>query len=356
MEENTKRMEGSLLVAYDPALLEPSDPLRVYTFQEIASVLPGMISLTTLENQREAYVAYSSGKGTVSPVQTLGQLPAGPLQGGPGCQVCVKTGYINEDAIFVSKIAGGGAKGYGNTGCVVVSSQKSLRPLYVLQDNALLTEIRTAAAACLVTRYFLPQEVSYIGIVGASVQAFWQLRFLTLVTHCRNVLVMSRSRQTAETFVQKMKSNPFDAQWNIEIANSADDFRRCQIIHTLTTSREPVLYAKNLDLTKPVHISAVGADSPGKRELGDCVLGAAGCIAVDSLVQSLERGEGQYCDEEQRKSLVEVGSLLVTSASSSFDRSSLQEGKTLTIFDTSGIALQDVCIAKVAIAALEAKP
>eukprot|EP00957_Ditylum_brightwellii_P067040 5088984-Ditylum_brightwellii.AAC.1 len=71
-----------------------------------------------------------------------------------------------------------------------------------------------------------------------------------------------------------MKSNPLDAQWRITVADNdtMDAFKGCQLVHTLTTSRKPILLAKHLDLSQDAHISAVGADSPGKRKLGSCIL------------------------------------------------------------------------------------
>jgi len=208
-----------------------------------------------------------------------------------------------------------------------------------------LTEIRTAAATALASRYFLPKKVTRIGLFGGGVQAFWQLRFLTLVTDCRDVVLKTRSRSTAEAFLRKMKSNPLDAQWRITVADddAMDAFKGCQLVHTLTTSREPILLAKHLDLSQDVHISAVGADSPGKRELGSCILKCADIIACDSLVQTIERGEGQFCNQMQRASIVEIGTLL---AKSDKIPPYQADKPRLTIFDSSGIALQDVCIAK----------
>ena len=335
-------MNGAELLAYDRSFLGGGDSLRVVSMPELAAILPRLIAPATLENQKQAYVAYSTGAGTVMPVQSLGQPPAGQMAGGPGCQVCVKSGYLANDDVFVTKVAGGGAEGYGNTGLVMLSSQRTLRPLCILQDNAILTEVRTAAAAALASRYFLPAEVTRIGIVGGSVQAIWQLRFLTLITSCRDVTVLTRSLASAELFQKNMKLNTFDAQWNITIATSAVDLQACQLIHTVTTSRSPVVLAEHVRSGDDVHVSAMGADCPGKRELGDCIYAAASVISTDSVAQSIERGEGQYCTEAQRGRLVEIGALLTSGS----DNIPNRKGLGLTVFDSSGIALQDVCIAK----------
>lgn len=343
----TTGVSGASLLAYDQSVLDnASAAVEVVTFEQIAGILPSLISETTLANQQAAYIAYSTHAGSVMPVQSLGQPPYGEMQGGKGCQVCVKTGYLHGDDVFVSKVAAGGAVGYGNTGLLLVSSQKSLAPQYILQDNAILTEIRTAAATALASRYFLPSQVKRIGILGGSIQAIWQLRFLTLITDCREVLVKTRSKASAESFKVKMSHNDFDKQWNIHVADSMEEFKTCQLIHTITTSREPILKAEHLDWSQGVHISAVGADCPGKRELDDSISAAMEMFVTDSRVQSQERGEGQYLCKERQEQIVEIGELLSREGHSELPH---RGSGTLTVFDSSGIALQDVCIAKAVI-------
>ena len=109
-------------------------------------------------------------------------------------------------------------------------------------------------------------KTGWIGIIGAGPQAVWQLRFLASIVATGNVLLRTRSRETAEKFVAKMRDSTceLDRRWNIVIADSSSDFKRCQLIHTLTNSRKPVLSMADLDASNGgLHITAVGADSPG---------------------------------------------------------------------------------------------
>lgn len=78
------------------------------------------------DNQKEAYLAYSEGKVSTCPIQTLGQLPLGKLLGGKNAQTCVKTGYVEGDTVYVIKVAAGGAVGYGNYGLMLAFSQSNL--------------------------------------------------------------------------------------------------------------------------------------------------------------------------------------------------------------------------------------
>ena len=110
-----------------------------------------------------------------------------------------KTGYINGDDVMVAKIAGGGNPNFGNSGMMLIFDQLSLRLNTLLLDEGVLTEIRTAAASVLGSKTLLGSKlknVQSIGIVGAGIQARWQLRFLALITDCRNVKITSRTTES----------------------------------------------------------------------------------------------------------------------------------------------------------------
>ena len=100
---------------------------------------------------------------------------------------------------MVAKIAGGGNPDFGNSGMMLVFDQLSLRLNTLLLDEGVLTEIRTAAASVLGSKTLLGnklKEVTSIGIVGAGIQARWQLRFLALITDCRVVKITSRTNES----------------------------------------------------------------------------------------------------------------------------------------------------------------
>ena len=93
------------------------------------------------------------------PIQTVGQPPFGEVLAGSEAQMCVKTGYVKGDDIVATKVAGGGGNCPANTGIVMVFSQKTFRCETILMDECILTEIRTAAASCLVSRMMMPQTL-----------------------------------------------------------------------------------------------------------------------------------------------------------------------------------------------------
>ena len=170
-----------------------------------------------------------------------------------GAQVCIKTGYTKDGDKMISKVAAGGGEETGNTGVVFVFDQKTLRLDTVLCDEGLLTEVRTAAACAYASRFILGDRTNHIGkigIVGGGVQAVWQLRLLgagVVPSSCRTVVVKTRSRESADAFMQRMKTSsyPPDREWEFEHYESVVDgghgFKECQMIHTLTQSPAPVL-------------------------------------------------------------------------------------------------------------------
>jgi len=307
-----------------------------------------------LENQKTAYQMLAKGGVSICPIQTLGQKPLEALLAGPDAQLCVKTGYVKDDDVFVMKVAGGGSQFSGNTGMVQVYDQKTLKMQYLLQDEGLLTEIRTAAAACLATSLFMPKHVDCIGILGGSVQAIWQLRLLGCIIPrevCRKVIVKTRSKKSALAFIEKMKtsSSGLDREWEIIAADEIEGqgFAGCQIIHGCTCARSPVLTLDDIQGHQGLHISAIGADSPGKQELRSDLVRGADVLVCDSLTQTKERGEFQHLLREDPAAISrikELGQLLMEGEPMEFRQG--PEDRRLSIFDSSGVAVQDLCIAK----------
>ncbi len=257
--------------------------------------------------------------------------------------------------MMVSKVAAGGGDSSGNTGVVFAFDQNTLRLKTVLCDEGLLTEVRTAAACAYASKFILGDDcrksIRKIGIVGGGVQAVWQLRLLgagVVPSSCRRVVVKTTSRESAEAFMKRMKdsSYPPDREWEFEhyvsVADGGNAFRDCPLIHTLTPSREPVLTLDDITLPSSssststisnfLHISAVGADSPGKSELYPEIIRKADSLICDSSSQTKERGEFQ--SEEFWDRLYEIGTLKGAIHGHTTSK--------FTIFDSSGLPLQDV--------------
>ena len=369
------------LTSYDETLAKnaESNPPSLISFPKIESILTSLLSSSTgiaaiFQSQKKAFIqsttlAKENGVSSSLPIQTAGQPPQPPMKrAGPGAQVCVKTGYTQSGEVMVTKVAAGGGHESGNTGVVFAFDTKTLRLKTILCDEGLLTEVRTAAACTYASKFILGKEriqkIQKVGIVGGGVQAVWQLRLLLagkgVPDTCRTVIVKTRSEESTSAFIERMKSSTYirDHEWNFEhyesIANGGEGFTKCQLIHTLTPSREPVLTLEDIIVPTPanssfLHITAVGADSVGKQEIDPEIIRIAGngskngtgALICDSLSQTKERGEFQS-SREFWPLISEIGSIIEEREEKGVEKALSSSTPNLTIFDSSGLPLQDV--------------
>lgn len=358
------------LTSYDPNLSSPTQvqPPKLVPFTKIESVLQTILNSSTNTDklftcQRNAFIlatrhSKESGKTSSLPIQTIGQTPQPSITAGCNAQVCIKTGYVQNDSVIVTKIAGGGGNDTGNTGAVLVFGQRTLRLNTILCDEGLLTEVRTAAACVYASKFALGQklqnDIAKIGIVGGGVQAIWQLRLLSkVVRSTKKVVVKTRSKESANAFIQTMNSSSYtpDREWEFEHYDSLEEkFSKCQLIHTMTPSRDPVLTLDDVNVNSDdsdgfLHITSVGSDSLGKCELDTALIEKANVLLCDSIDQSIERGEFQHSSNEITDSLIEIGTLS--------EEEMRAKNAAFTIFDSSGVAFQDVEMANFVCSMLE---
>ena len=310
-----------------------------------------------IEAIRKGFVALEGGEFFACPIQTMGLPPFPFVEGveGYAAQTCVKSGYFKGGKYYVIKVASGGHP-IPNSGLMQVYSQTTGRLEALLLDNGILTEIRTAAIGALAARLLAPPDMRQIGICGTGIQARYQLGMLKNVTQCRKVLVLGRSPDKAKAFQNEM----IKKGWDVSIANSADQLLvDCDLIVTTTCSREAIIgHHGNVDeLVKirngrGLHITCIGADAPGKFELHPDLVQKADLLVADTVAQSIERGEFQKVVTDKlvdKSSILSLGTL-IGEQDSRKRKSSVNDGEDnrFTIFDSSGVALQDCIVAEMA--------
>ena len=288
----------------------------------------------------QGFVDFFNGKFNVCPIQTIGAPPMARL--GVGCddddnysaQVCIKSGYVTGDPYFVVKVAAGGNPLPNNTGLMQLYSQSTGRLEALLLDEGILTELRTAAAGAVAVKYLGPSTVNRIGIVGTGIQARYQLRFLKHVTACRDLLLWGRTREKAIDLKDEIGN-----EWDVTVADSPHELlQSCNIIVTTTCSREALLEGP---VVGPLLIICIGADAVGKQELSADLVAGADCLVCDSIHQTEQRGEFQHV---LRDNMVKSDRIL--ELGQAISGSELPETRRLTIFDSSGVAIQDCVVAK----------
>jgi alanine dehydrogenase len=218
-------------------------------------------------------------------------------------------------------------------GLVVYSDPETAYPLAVI-DGTELTRYRTGAAAGVATRHLAPPDADSLGLLGAGVQARTQLAAIATDVDLTEVVVADLDETAIEDFIESESDRDCEI-----VGGTPEELGRCDIISTTTPSREPVLDAEWVQ--DGTHINAMGADAPGKQELDSTLLTQA-AVVVDDWEQCSHSGEinvpvtaGEFTKDDVAATVGDV----VTE-----DRSSLR--MSTTIFDSTGLAIQDIATAK----------
>ena len=314
---------------------------NIYTLEQIKGVVEGLNFATEIE---QGFVAYSNGQVVVPPVGEL------TFDDPPG-DTHIKYGYIKGDDFYVIKIASGFYQNVNinlpsSSGLMLVFSQKTGVLITVLLDEGFLTNIRTAVAGEIVAKYMAPREVSAIGVFGTGTMARMQVQILKSVTDCNRILVWGRSEASLESYRDDMQSQGYDVQTTLD---STDVTEGSNLILMTTPSYTPLITAD--EVRKGTHITAMGSDTADKQELDAKILGLADIVVADSLSQCQERGEiykALLTGDLDMNKVIELGSAI---ESGQPIRASEDQ---ITVADLTGVAVQDVQIAKVVSAALGA--
>jgi ornithine cyclodeaminase len=289
-----------------------------------------------IEEIARGFISYSQGRVVVPPVGHLGFTD-------PQGDVHLKYGYVRGGDVFVIKVATGfpGNSAHGlptGDGCMLVFDSHTGLLLAVLLDRSRLTDIRTAAAGAVAARAFAPRSISCIGVIGTGVQGRLQPQLLKHVLTCRNVALYGRSRERAAACAADLAALGF----RVEICASADEVaQRSELIVTTTASRETLFHSSSV---RPgTHITAVGADSPGKQELDPALFARADVVAADSISQCADHGDLAPALASKSIALDRVRELGAVLANPSLGRSTEEQ---ITIVDLTGVAVQDIVIAE----------
>lgn len=288
-----------------------------------------------IEAIEEGFVKYSQRQACVPPAGHI------LLQNPPG-DVHIKSGYLPGDDYYAIKIAAHFPHNYlqgipALDGLILLFSQKTGTPIAALLDKGYLTHLRTAIAGLICAKYLAPKDLQAIGIIGAGTQARMQLKFLAHLFPCREVWVWARRQEE----LKKFQEDPFLQEFHIHLATSIDELaKHCRCIVTTTASTQPLLFAHQVH--PGTHITAVGADRPGKQELDPSLFQKADLMIVDSREQCFAYGDthhalalGTVSDEKVR----ELGQVI---SGMSPSRTSDQQ---ITIADLTGLGVQDLQIA-----------
>ena len=228
------------------------------------------------------------------------------------------------------------------SGCFYVSlysiSQK--RQLALIEANK-LGALRTGAASGVATKILARKDATTLGVIGSGRQAWTQVLAIAAVRNLDLVKVFSRDITKLNNFVEKLLK---ELDCEVIAAKSAEDcVRDADIVVTMTTSAEPVLFGEWLTLG--THLNATGANGYARREIDDDAVLSASVVATDQreqakfeareLIDLVEAGSIDWED------VVEIGALMRGDAAGRKNKDQI------TLFKSLGIGLEDIAFAKI---------
>ena len=306
---------------------------RTYNIDQIKQVM-GKLDVT--KYIEEGFVAYSQGRVVVPPVGEL-------LFENPPADVHIKYGYIKNDDYFAIKIASGFYENYKidlptSDGLILLFSQRDGRLASILLDECYLTNVRTAVAGRIVAKHMAPSKIECIGVFGTGIQGRMQVEYLKPVIDCRDIIVWGLPQDNFDTYQRDMEKLGYSVQTTTD---SGAVTEKCRLIITATPSNTPLI---DVNQIKPgTHITAMGSDTHLKQELDSKILQRADMVVTDSLEQCLTRGEISKALQAgliKKEDLIELGDVIAGSQSG---RTSDEQ---ITVTDLTGVAVQDIQIAK----------
>jgi alanine dehydrogenase len=240
------------------------------------------------------------------------------------------------------------AGGYfpGNAAKGMINHQSSVflfdpdtgRPVAMVGGN-LLTALRTAAASAIAIDRLARPEAHVLGIVGAGHQAGFQLRAAARVRRFERVIAWNLHPEMLPKLgaVAAELGLPFQA---VDLPG----MREAEVIVTITSSPAASLLARHV--APGTHLSCMGTDTVGKQEVEPALVAGAS-VFTDEVAQSVTIGEAQHAVGAgllDASGIVPLGDVLIGKHRG---RAAADE---ITLFDGTGVGLQDLAVASVAVA------
>ncbi len=318
--------------------------LPTFTEAEIRAVVTPADAVAAI---RAAFRADGAGRTTVPAPINLA------IPGTHG-EFHVKTAHVAGMPHVAVKIASGfydnPARGLPTgSGMMAVFDAATGMPAGLLLDNGYLTDVRTGAAGAVAAEFLARKAVQTVGVIGSGVQARHQVRCLAEVRRFERLIAWSPDAAGLAAYCaeisQELMVETCEARTAEEVVRVAD------VLVTATPSRQPIVLASWL--RQGLHITALGADGPGKQELEARCLRLADLVVVDRLAQCVRLGELQHAVAAgllgQGDVHAELGQIV---AGSKPGRTSETE---ITVADLTGVGFQDTAIASLAFERLVAR-
>jgi len=211
-------------------------------------------------------------------------------------------------------------------------------PLAIM-DGTYITNMRTGATGGIAVKYLAKKDSSVIGMIGAGMQAKTQLLAIgEVLQKIEEVKVLDLNRDASLRYAQEMRAK---LNINIRPVETIEEATEADIVVTTTPSTKPIVSKRHI---RPgTHINAIGADAKGKQELEVELLKNAK-ILVDDIEQASHSGEINIPLSQGRLKVADIYCTLGEVVAKM--KKGRENEKEITVFDSTGLAIQDIVCAK----------
>jgi alanine dehydrogenase len=270
---------------------------------------------------RDAFVAYERGEWTMPSKVYVPAYPAGDFRAMPA----LGAGFALLK--WVTSFPGNPALGLPTvTGLVLLSDASNGMPVALLDAGA-VTALRTGAAAVLAAEVLGREDAETASVIGAGVNGRATAR--TFLARRRSVSIWDIDLDRAEAAAVDLGA---------EVAESREAALAADLVVTVTPGHELVFPEGSL--APGQHASLMGADGPGKAEIGVEELARVN-VFCDDWEQASHNGDLVHAVEAGafgRERVTELGAVLTG------DAAGRTEPDEITVFDSTGLAIQDLAI------------
>lgn len=233
---------------------------------------------------------------------------------------------------------GNEAKGLTNHQSTIFLFNPDNGKLRALVGGNYLTAVRTAAASAVSIAHLARKDSKVIGMIGAGHQSTFQLRAALEQRNFEKVVAWNNNKDRLKNLqaVAEEAGVPFESVEREELCQQAD------VIITITSAFEPLLMKEWI---KPgTHIACMGTDTVGKQEV-DADLMAVATVFTDEVAQSISLGETQHAIKAgtiSEDDITPIGAVI------NGDHAGRSNDDEITLFDGTGVGLQDLAVASAA--------
>jgi ornithine cyclodeaminase/alanine dehydrogenase-like protein (mu-crystallin family) len=281
-----------------------------------------------LDAVRDAFVAYARGEWTMPPKVYVPAYPEGDFRAMPAL------GAGHALLKWVTSFPGNPAQGLPTVTGLVLLSDASNGMLKAVLDAGAVTALRTGAAAVLAAETLGRPDAETAAVIGAGVNGEAAAR--TFIARGRRVELWDIDRTRAEEVAERLGA---------EVAAGREEALAADLLVTVTPGRQVVLDEGSL--LRGQHASLMGADGPGKAEIAVAELERVR-VFCDDWDQASHNGDLVHAVEAGvlvRDDVSQLGDVLIGTTEGR------KSDDDITVFDSTGLAIQDLAIA---LAALEA--